>query len=168
MYFFTSPTPNMPVSDTTITMTRVASCDSTASAIYSSKPLLAEDIRPRSSSSFSSTDSASSNHHSSSSCTFLPSPYRSSFQHTARADEPSSYLSDDDLLAPFTYNESTANTTPKRNLSTEEQIEMVRQYAARALELGQNPYGGWKQTTQAKEKRSRVVRFAGEETMSAR
>jgi len=50
-------------------------------------------------------------------------------------------------------------------LSTEEQIEMVRQCAARALELGQNPYGGWKQATQAKEKRSRVIRFAGEEAM---
>ena len=103
-------------------------------------PSLAEDIRPRSSSSISSTASgnycSSCNHRSSSSCTFLPSPYCSYFKQTIIADRPFSYLSDDDLLAPFTHNESTVDTTPSRELSTEEQIEMVRQCAVRVLELG--------------------------------
>ncbi len=158
MYFFTSPTSN--ILSTSYTSCAMSRSDSRDSATSTSST--AWDIRPISSSSaYEHTHNAFPIHHrtfsssSASSLPWTPPPYRSCLAATTTsASEPSSYLSDDDLLYLSDVHDDEVLEAPvQKELSTEEQIEMLRQYRQREeaqLHL------------QQQKKRARVVRFAGE------
>ena len=87
----------------------ISSISSMSSSTASS---LAMDIRPRSSGSVSSSG-------------FSSGPYRSCLINRASSDEPNSYLSDEDLFG----SEDDAAPSPDVELSTEEQIELLRKAA---------------------------------------
>ena len=162
MFFFTSPTSN--VLSTSYTSCAMSRSDSRDSATSTSST--AWDIRPHTSPSMSSCDAQDRNSHhrtfssssaSSFSVPWTPSPYRSCLA-TATATEPSSYLSDDDLLyLSDVHDEDVIESPVQKELSTEEQIEMLKQYRQREeaqLQL--------QMQRQAQQKRARIVRFAGE------
>ena len=116
----------------------------------------------RSSSSFSITSLASSHQDSLSPRATLPSVYRSCLQCSQTADEPSSYLSDDELLVQSYHHEPEVDDIPEMELSTEDMINMIRAQAEQAGELGQRPYCGWQQQTQMEGKTCKPERLAGE------
>src|SRR3954447_11568316 len=127
------------------TMTCGDSLDSNTFNIYPSSTSLGIFVPRRSSSSFSITSIASSHQDSLSPRTTLPSVYRSCLQCSQTADEPSSYLSDDELLVQSYHNERKVDGIPEMELSTEDMINMIRAQTERAYELGQRPYCGWQQ-----------------------
>lgn len=122
----------------------------------------------RSSSSFSITSLASSHQDSLPPRVTLPSVYRSCLQCSQTADEPSSYLSDDELLVQSYHHEPEVDGIPEVELSTEEMINMIRTQAERACELGQRPYCGWQQRTQMEGKTCKPERLVGEDAISSR
>jgi hypothetical protein len=151
MHFFSSPTSNILPSTfapASVAMSRSDSRDSATSTTSSTGHHYAWDVRPRSSPTFSSSSSSkyshahepshrrtSSSSSSSSSAGWTPSPYRSCLSQVE--DSSSSYLSDDDLLdLPIDIIEAPV----QRELSTEEQIEMLRAYRER--EESQFSHGG--------------------------
>jgi len=91
----------------------------------------------------------------SSNSTWLPSPYRSCMLlQSTYGSEPNSYLSDDDLLCPpdSLPIESIPNPEPKKELTTEEQIALLRELQEK--EAAQQQY---------RDDRRKVVRFAAYE-----
>jgi len=90
------------------------------------------------------------------------------------AEEPSSYISDDDLLFLSDHDDHHHHhhhhshhyddlpvTNKSRELSTEEQIEVLRQQAERSMHLGHDDRKP--EWAQAHVKKARMVRFAGED-----
>ena len=160
MHFFTSPTSN--ILSTSYTSCAMSRSDSRDSATSTSST--AWDIRPVSSSSASEhLHIAFPIHHrtfsssSASSLPWTPPPYRSCLAATTTAaGEPSSYLSDDDLLyLSDVHDEEILEAPVQKELSTEEQIEMLRQYR-------QREEAQFQLQQQQQKKRARVVRFAGD------
>ncbi|ERF68691.1 hypothetical protein EPUS_05752 [Endocarpon pusillum Z07020] len=143
---------------------------------------------PSSSSTTCSSPSSYANRHShsrhnSNGTSYLPTPFRSALLHSSSVasssssshnphSEPSSYFSDDELLSlnlESVHLDGTS-TVPnrKREMTTEEQVAAVREQVEREREAGKND-AWWLQGVPAQqapvmgmEKRSRVVRFAGE------
>lgn len=172
--YFSSPTSNiLSTSYTSAAMSRSDSRDSatsTDSSIFPSATSSWSIGRPHT----SACDAPSrASHHrtfSSSSSSWTPPPYRSCLAQAMAcvASEPSSYLSDDDLLYLSDDNgiaDSSAPTTDvinahpaQKELSTEEQIEMLRQYRQR--EEAQNQLE--QQQLQRLKRSGRIVRFAGQ------
>ena len=118
------------------------------------------------------TSSSSSN---SLSCGWFPSPYRSCLSNAVLEDTTSSYLSDDDLLSlpPPTQEIPTTRPHLHRDLSTEEQIALLREQADRDdVQLPQLGHGhGYRaeawwtqqhrpQFNYAEVKKAKAVRFA--------
>ena len=140
--FFTSPYSNISPPATSFHMARSISHDSATSVCVSSayaslaisQPLsrsssntsshAAHLAAPTSAPSMRRTSSTSST--SSNSQSWLASPYRSCLT-TSYESHPTSYLSDDDLLALHIPVERIAPPTPKREISTEEQIARLRE-----------------------------------------
>ena len=143
--------------------------DSPDSNTFNISPSISQGISVprRSSSSFSITSLASSHRDSLSPRATLPSVYRSCLQCSQTADEPSSYLSDDELLVQPYRNEPKVDDIPGMELSTEDMINMIRAQAERACEVGQRPYCGWQQRTQVEGKMCRPVRLADKNAISS-
>src|SRR5277367_123274 len=191
MHFFSSPTSNILPSTfapASVAMSRSDSRDS-ATSTTSYTHHHSWDIRPRSSPSaaYSSNASPSPRAHetshrrassssSSSSCSaagWTPSPYRSCLTHVE--DSSSSYLSDDDLLDLPTLEVDLIESPVQKELSTEEQIEMLRAYREREEAAHAHHHHGargalhaakpelWFHHHQHAQKKTRVVRFASEE-----
>lgn len=141
---------------------------------------------PSSSSTTCSPSSYSNRHshsrHNSNGTSYLPTPFRSALLHSSSVasssssfnphSDPSSYFSDDELLSlnlESVHLDGTSTVpTRKRELTTEEQVAAVREQVEREREGGKND-AWWLQGVPAQqapvmgvEKRSRVVRFAGE------
>lgn len=198
MHYFSSPTSNILPSTfapASVAMSRSDSRDSATSTTSYTSQQCAWDIRPRSSSSFyssphssnSTTTHTTNNHHpsahrrtsssSSSSSNWTPSPYRSCLSQACETSSSTSYLSDDDLLdLPI----DVIDAPVQKELSTEEQIEMLRAYREREeacqhahrlhaakpeiwahhqhVQLAQQ-----QQQQQQQKKTARIVRFAGEQ-----
>lgn len=168
--FFSSPTSNITPALTSTAMSRSDSRDSTTSYTsafsypqnaYSSLAMSTSPSWRTTSHPLARTDSSSTTQSSTysvltrrdSTSTWLPSPFKSCIH--ATPEEPSSYLSDDDLL--FLCNndenplpvESIPNLEPaKKELTTEEQIAMLRE-----LQSHESLH---------REERRKVVRFAAE------
>lgn len=150
--------------------TRTMNCgdyDSTTFIVSPSSTSLGTSVPRRSSSSFSIASFASSHQDSLSPRATLPSAYRSCLQCSQTADEPSSYLSDDELLFQPCHNEPKVDGLPGIELSTEDMINMIRAQAERACELGQRPYCGWQQRTQMEGKTCRPARLADKDAVSS-
>jgi len=145
-YFFTSPTSNtdttdMPVQPTPasrhITSTAMSRSDSRDSAISTASSYSAAwDITSRPGSSamaipFPTQRRTSSSSSNSVQCGWFPSPYRSCLSNAALEDSTTSYLSDDDLLYLPPPAQVIPTTRPElqRELSTEEQIALLREQA---------------------------------------
>src|SRR5580700_10999167 len=116
----------------TRSMTCGDSPDANTFKISPSSTSLGIFVPRRSSSSFSITSFASSHQGSSSPWATLPSVYRSCLQCSQTADEPSSYLSDDELLVQSYHHEPEVDGIPEVELSTEDMINMIRAQAERA------------------------------------
>jgi hypothetical protein len=143
-------------------------CGDSTTFIISPASTSLEIFVPRRSSSFSITSFPSSHQDSLSPRATLPSVYRSCLQCSQAADEPSSYLSDDELLFQPCHNEPKVDDLLGMELSTEDMINMIRAQAEQACELGQRPYCGWQQPTQMKGKTCRPTRLADKDTVSSR
>ncbi|KAJ9650882.1 hypothetical protein H2198_009822 [Neophaeococcomyces mojaviensis] len=178
--FFASPTSNITPPLVSVAMSRSDSRDSTTSSTssmaftsapmqvsYSTSPSI---CRSSSSNSYMNMTSAST-HRDSFSNGWLPSPYRSCMLHRSSSQgydhtSSSSYISDDDLLAldsdlamppmeQANIQPPTSQPQPRKELTTEEQIAMLREQQER--EQAQL------QALQAQQKRTmqqRTVRFA--------
>lgn len=187
MFFFTSPTssitlPPVPHPSPAYTSTAMSRSDSrdsttsntsfisTSSDTYHHNTSAAWDIslRPRSSSSMCSALSErrdSSSSASGNTAGWLPSPYRScQLRSGSFTSEPSSYISDDDLLCISPDGEDqddratmapTSIPSERRELTTEEQIAIIR--AQRDREDAAIAFAQRQQA--AKEKKARMVRF---------
>ena len=151
----------------TRSMTCGDSPDANPFKISPSSTSLGMFVPRRSSSSFSITSFASNHQDSLSPRVTLPSVYRSCLQCSQTADEPSSYLSDDELLVQSYHHEPEVDSIPEVELSTEDMINMIRAQAERACELGQRPYGGWQQRTQLEGKPCRPARLADKDAVSS-
>lgn len=158
-FFFSSPTSQcISSSYTSAAMSRSDSRDSATST--SSNTSFNTSIR------YTSFPNPNPIHHrTSSSSSWTPPPYRSCLQHTLAcvASEPSSYLSDDDLAslfddAPAVSDGAVGSPSVQKELSTEEQIELLRQYREREEAKQQ-----MQQHLLSQQKRPRVVRFASEQ-----
>jgi hypothetical protein len=122
----------------------------------------------RSSSSVSIASFASSHLVSLSPRATLPSVYRSCFQCSQTADEPSSYLSDDELLVQPYQNEPEIDDLIGMELSTEDTINMIRAQVEQTCDLGRRPYGGWQLRTQMEGKTCRPATLADKDAISSR
>lgn len=192
--YFSSPVSNITPAMTSVAMSRSDSRDSTSSntsynyAIYapnsaysallsaspsSSWPMSHTLTRSDSdvstgtnSQSFSQPSSVAMRRDSSNS-SWLPSPYRSCM--SSFGSEPSSYLSDDDLLctpeALPPVETIPALSAPQKELTTEEQIAFLRELqekeAARHHHHHHQHHHGHSHTHQQSEPKRKVVRFAG-------
>lgn len=182
--FFSSPVSNITPAMTSVAMSRSDSRDSTASttsnnyatnapasaysALLSASPTSswpASQAFTRSDSTSSITISQFSQASSvamrrdSSNSSWLPSPYRSCM--SLSGTEPTSYLSDDDLLCPpqsmgLPIETIPALVTPKE-LTTEEQIAMIRELQEKDVSHHQQ---GPAHNLRDTEARRKVVRFA--------
>lgn len=137
--FFTSAYSNISPPATSFDMARSSSRESaTYTCAYASLSTPLSRTSSSSSTMYSSHGAAPTSHptatamrrsssSSSSQTTWLASPYRSCLNSTTTASEPSSYLSDDDLLSLSIPVETIP--TPKRigDMSTEEQIAHLRE-----------------------------------------
>ncbi|OQV05044.1 hypothetical protein CLAIMM_09842 [Cladophialophora immunda] len=153
--FFSSPTSNITPAMTSVAMSRSDSRDSTSSNTYSYAPtsaytalvcasptsawptsqaLARTDSNASNSTSSSQTQSIAMRRDSSNS-TWMPSPYRSCM--SSFGAEPSSYLSDDDLLCSAEDLSLPVETipalAPKKELTTEEQIAFLRELQEKEL-----------------------------------
>ena len=143
--------------------------DSRDSNMCLSSASSAMDIRPCSSSSTSNYHIA---HHrnsstSSNSSGWSAAPYRSCHRSSAVASEATSFLSDDDLLLPSDLDLNDYEVPAPKQLSTEEQIEMLRQQAEKTLHLDSHRAQAWWTHDEPQVfRKERVVRFAGEEQMT--
>lgn len=187
MHFFSSPTSNILPSTfapASVAMSRSDSRDS-ATSNASSTAHCAWDMRPRSSPAFSSqpsphnshkhthrrTSSCSSSSSSSATAAWTPSPYRSCLSQIE--DSSSSYLSDDDLLDIPNLDVDLIDSPIQKELSTEEQIEMLRAYREReessrlhhhaAFHAAKPELWHRQQQLQHQQKKTRAVRFAVEQ-----
>jgi len=173
--FFSSPTSTITPAMTSVAMSRSDSRDSTGSntcynytscapnsaysALVSASPSSSWPISHTLMRSDSDASTATSQPSSvamrrdSSNSSWMPSPYRSCM--SSFGAEPSSYLSDDDLL--FTTEslpvESIPTVAPKKELTTEEQIAFLR-------DLQEKEAAHHQQHSESSSKR-KVVRFAG-------
>ncbi|KIV93680.1 hypothetical protein PV10_04875 [Exophiala mesophila] len=179
--YFSSPTSNITPASTSVAMSRSDSRDTTycnantysyaATSAYlalsnaspNSQPLMRSDSS--SSSTASPLFSATTMRRDSSNSSWLPSPYRSCL--SSFGAEPSSYLSDDDLLCsadelslPV---ETIPTPTPKKELTTEEQVAMLRE-----LQEKEAAYHHHHHSAHQSESRRKVVRFAGPTEGSSR
>jgi len=107
---------------------------------------------------------------------WITSPYRSCLQNASEVTEPSSYISDDDLLCLSDHDDVAAAPEPPRELTTEEQVELLRQMrqredAAAGWCGGPDRADAWWRLQPPpqhlpaplhQQKRTRMVRFAGE------
>jgi hypothetical protein len=121
----------------------------------------------------SSYAGSSRSRHNSNGTSYLPTPFRSSLLHSSSSNSiptaPSSYFSDDELLS-LSLESTHLSSTPQREMTTEEQVAAVREHVEREREReGMKPEAWWQNQGQNQvqnqvqaEKRSRVVRFAGE------
>lgn len=184
-YFFTSPTSNtdMPIQPTPAsrhTSTAMSRSDSRDSAISTTSSYSAAwDITSRPGSSamtipFPTQRRTSSSSSSSLQCGWFPSPYRSCLSHAALEDTTSSYLSDDDLLyLPPPIQELPTHAEANRELTTEEQIALLREqaekedaapapnaYRAEAWWTKQQRPQLYHQAAYADVKKAKAVRFA--------
>lgn len=168
--FFTSPTSNITPASVSVAMSRSDSRDSsTSTSSYTSQPLYFS-YSP-SSTSYRSNSITSMGRESFSSG-WLPSPYRSCMMHSSSSSQgyefssSNSYISDDDLLAlvdlampPIeqipTISSQTRPQPPKREMTTEEQIAMLRDMQDR--EQAQQ------QQQRQRAQQQRTVRFATEQ-----
>ncbi|KAJ9626116.1 uncharacterized protein PV06_05076 [Exophiala oligosperma] len=178
--FFSSPTSTITPAMTSVAMSRSDSRDSTNSsscynytsyapnsaysALLSASPTSSwpsSQGLTRSDSNASTTNSQPSSvamRRDSSNSSWLPSPYRSCM--SSFGAEPSSYLSDDDLLCtheslPI---ETIPAVTPKKELTTEEQIAFLRDLQEKESAHQQQP----------ESRRNKTVRFAGPSEEKAR
>lgn len=176
--YFSSPTSNITPALVSTAMTRSDSRDSsTSTCSFTSTPAMqvSYSTSPSTyrSSSSSSTRGAMSISSSSSSTGWLPSPYRSCMLHSSSSSQgynpsTSSYISDDDLLAlddlampPIEYISSptSAPRQPQREMTTEEQIAMLREMQEREQEHA---------SAKSKAQQQRTVRFAAEQKKTRR
>ncbi|RMZ77397.1 hypothetical protein DV738_g4422, partial [Chaetothyriales sp. CBS 135597] len=122
-----------PATDFSSAMSRSSSHDSTSSVSHYQFDTLASftsTLMSRSTTTSSEQSSVTmrrSSSASSSQAAWLASPYRSCL--TTCADEPTSYISDDDLLSPSIPVQTipTPERQPRREMTTEEQIALLRQ-----------------------------------------
>ncbi|KIX04362.1 uncharacterized protein Z518_05230 [Rhinocladiella mackenziei CBS 650.93] len=183
--FFSSPTSNITPAMTSVAMSRSDSRDSTSStnttsyaptsaysALLSASPTSAwptSHALARSDSNTSTTPSQSSQTSSvamrrdSSNSAWLPSPYRSCM--SSFGSEPNSYLSDDDLLCPAEEMklpiETIPTLAPKKELTTEEQIALLRELQEReSASNHQQQQQAAAHYVREAEARRKVVRFA--------
>lgn len=169
--YYTSPVSNISPALVSVAMSRSDSRDSQVSmSSFTSAPMhVTYSTSPSTYKSNSSMQTSSTRtHRDSLSSGWLPSPYRSCMQHSSSSQgyetsSTSSYISDDDLLALDEISlpiERIANITsaprmeqPKRELTTEEHIAMLREMQER--EQAANQY-------QRKPQPPRTVRFASD------
>ena len=186
--YFSSPTSNITPAMASVAMSRSDSRDSTASATnyfsshaptsayhallsasptsswQQSQPLARTDSNT---STIASQTQSVAMRRDSSSSSWMPSPYRSCM--STFGVEPSSYLSDDDLLCcaddlnlPI---ETIPALTPQKELTTEEQIALLRELQER--EAASNQYQAPAAYARDGDARRRVVRFASQDATAS-